>query len=182
VAACSLVHSKTDTCTRRKECCLAPTQVLRSISHTQSPSLSPSLHSTDKMLTKADFVIGKQTPAMEQQPADSSVGGHSTMPPSAPAGGQTTNNSSGSPPNVLTVQDAGQAMMPARPIGATAPLPILTEVASSPMPASASQTISSLVVALLPTGPTQSSTTPSPVVVPSTGTLEENRLVGAIQG
>jgi len=127
-------------------------------------------------------VIGKQTPAMEQQPADSSVGGRSTMPPSAPAGGQTTNDSSGLPPDVPTVQDAGQAMMPARPVGATAPLPVPTEVASSPMPASASQTMTSLAVALLPTGPTQSSTTLSPVVVPSTGTPEENQLAGAIQG
>ena len=82
------------------------------------------------------------------------------MPPSAPAGGQTTNDSSGSPPDVPTVQDAGQAMMPARPEGVTAPLPVPTEVASSPMPASASQPTSSPAVALLPTGPTQSSVTP----------------------
>ena len=181
MAAHSLVHSKTDICTHRKEHHPAPTQVSRSVSYTQSPSLSPSLRSTDKTLTKADFVIGKQTLAMEQQPTDSSVGGCSTMPPSAPAGGQTTNDSSRSPPDVPMVQDAGQAMMPARPIGATAPLPIPTEVASSPMPASASQTMTSPAVALLPTGPTQSSTTPSPVVIPSTGMPEENQLAGAIQ-
>ena len=69
MAARSLVHSKTDTRTRRKERRPAPTRVSRSVSHTRNPSSSPSLRSTDKTPTKADFVIGKQTPAMEQQPA-----------------------------------------------------------------------------------------------------------------
>jgi len=91
----------------------------------------------DKTPTKADFAIGKQTLVPVEQPLGSSVEGRSTMPPSTPVEGQTTNDAQAPSPKVLTDQNAGQVSAPVCPEWDTASLPISTEMTSSPSPNSA---------------------------------------------
>jgi len=91
----------------------------------------------DKTPTKADFAIGKQTLVPVEQPLGSSVEGRSTMPPSTPVEGQTTNDAQAPSPEVLTDQNAGQVSAPVRPEWDTASLPVSTEMTSSPSPNSA---------------------------------------------
>ena len=89
------------------------------------------------------------------------------MPPTASAVGQTTNDTLGPPPEVLTAQSAGQAPMPARPAQATAPLAAPTEMASSPIPAAPRPTTSPGSHATDWTFPSQLSSTPSIVAAPA---------------
>jgi len=86
----------------------------------------------DKTPTKADFAIGKQTLVPVEQPLGSSVKGCSTMPPSTPVEGQTTNDAQALSPEVLTDQNAGQVSAPVHSEWDTASLPVSTEMTSSP--------------------------------------------------
>jgi len=61
IAAKSLVLSKTESRSRRKDCCADPTHASRSVSHVPSPSPSPS-QKLDKTPTKADFQVSSQNP------------------------------------------------------------------------------------------------------------------------
>jgi len=61
IAAKSLILSKTESCSRRKERCTDPTRASRSISRAPSPSPSPS-RKLDKTPTKADFQVSSQNP------------------------------------------------------------------------------------------------------------------------
>jgi len=60
VTAKSLVLSKTESCSRRKDCCADPTHASRSVSRAPSPSPSPS-RKLDKTPTKVDFQVSSQT-------------------------------------------------------------------------------------------------------------------------